>query len=101
LRRRRRSTLVPYTTLFRSRVDQWPIEIVDPQPNGVFGADDEFVAARFRSQDRTTPADRKLRAIQFRGVRACGAEVEGDGRIQSLDRKSTRLNSSHLVSSYA
>src|SRR6266446_9445410 len=55
IRRPPRSTLFPYTTLFRSRSERWP--------------------RRYR------------------------AEREGDR--SDRDRKSTRLNSSHLVISYA
>src|SRR2546426_5825676 len=32
---------------------------------------------------------------------ACVLVVDGDGRLTGIDRKSTRLNSSHLVISYA
>src|SRR5256885_10447867 len=71
IRRPPRSTLFPYTTLFRS---DWHLvdEIVPPS------AWDEKVAARARSL-------------------AASADRPPDAR----DRKSTRLNSSHLVISYA
>src|SRR5947207_10868301 len=62
-RRPPRSTLFPYTTLFRSRADE-----------------------RVRT-----------------GARLLEEELEGVGRARtwSSDRKSTRLNSSHTVISYA
>src|SRR2546426_9254484 len=69
IRRPPRSTLFPYTTLFRSRF------------------------ARVGSPERHPPA---LSAEQ----RDDGAERE-HGRRGERDRKSTRLNSSHLVISYA
>src|SRR2546426_2922443 len=65
IRRPPRSTLFPYTTLFRSR--------------------DLSLALQDR---RARPA-----AVRHRELRARPGE--------SLDRKSTRLNSSHLVISYA
>src|SRR5256885_4861472 len=71
IRRPPRSTLFPYTTLFRS-------------------------AARARPQARRAEGDRQ------RECGALGAEVEGmTCRSIRQDRKSTRLNSSHLVISYA
>src|SRR5688500_19311511 len=62
-----RSTLFPYTTLFRSRNDD--------------GRDDEVA-------DRQYDLGRR-------------AGVADDGHGERGDRKSTRLNSSHLVISYA
>src|SRR5260221_4872214 len=63
IRRPPRSTLFPYTTLFRSKV----------------------LAAERRGQPTTRRAERLL----------------FDGHNAYLDRKSTRLNSSHTVISYA
>src|SRR2546426_8014394 len=71
IRRPPRSTLFPYTTLFRSR------------PGGGGGA----------RRGRPVPG---LGALRGRAVRAGG---RGVGVRE--DRKSTRLNSSHLVISYA
>src|SRR5256885_4589779 len=70
IRRPPRSTLFPYTTLFRSRHE-----------------------LRGLAQQ-----------VQPRGVLHPGvalAEGKGDAAEHELDRKSTRLNSSHLVISYA
>src|SRR5438067_10736845 len=75
-----RSTLFPYTTLFRSH-------------RGIHFRD--RVDAR-RTEDRTV----------FHGPQACrrelgrGAVAAGRG-VRSTDRKSTRLNSSHVSISYA
>src|SRR3712207_8354996 len=89
IRRPPRSTLFPYTTLFRSpvRVEQpldppherqqvavLPLEVADlPEPDPVLA--------------RAGAAD--------------GERVLDELRVQALDRKSTRLNSSHANISYA
>src|SRR5256885_9608474 len=75
IRRPPRSTLFPYTTLFRSRGQQMPAM---------------FLTARDQVEDRVK-----------------GLELGADDYLvkpfsfAELDRKSTRLNSSHLVISYA
>src|SRR5256885_13205413 len=82
IRRPPRSTLFPYTTLFRSS--------------------DEHVALQETSSGRTTQRAH-LRSMS-RGasrVPATAATHEDPSGIQPGDRKSTRLNSSHLVISYA
>src|SRR5438132_9470524 len=75
LRRPLRSTLFPYTTLFRS-VQQFPV--------------------------------RRSQGADPRGDRRGGTAHRGRGSVEcryhdglGLDRKSTRLNSSHTVISYA
>src|SRR3712207_8189933 len=76
IRRPPRSTLFPYTTLFRSR-----------RPPD------------FRGRQAPAPAaDRGRRAP--RGRRG-GGELEARRRRRVQDRKSTRLNSSHANISYA
>src|SRR5437899_8885020 len=64
MRRPRKSTLFPYTTLFRSR--------------------------------RAGLSDRRLY-----GLRDAGQVIALGGGARKVDRKSTRLNSSHLGISYA
>src|SRR3989454_6292269 len=81
IRRPPRSTLFPYTTLFRSRVDR-----VAARPQH---------ARRGLGGERVAGRDGPARADDLDGR---GRRVEG-GVL--LDRKSTRLNSSHLVISYA
>src|SRR5256885_5637686 len=71
IRRPPRSTLFPYTTLFRSRKNQ-----------------------ACRAPGKGGFADRSGRRIP----RAAGPDGE---ILRAGDRKSTRLNSSHLVISYA
>src|SRR2546426_8212151 len=76
IRRPPRSTLFPYTTLFRSR---------------------HAPAARHRgSRGLPVPSHRGGDRVGRRAERAA-APARADGE----DRKSTRLNSSHLVISYA
>src|SRR5437588_3805638 len=73
IRRPPRSTLFPYTTLFRSLVGTWTaVSNINIRPDGT-------------------------RATVF-GPKGTGLAIfESNGR----DRKSTRLNSSHTVISYA
>src|SRR3712207_8290751 len=78
IRRPPRSTLFPYTTLFRSR------------PQVLF------------LDEPTTGLDPTSRAALWREVRALNAEgTTVFLTTQYLDRKSTRLNSSHANISYA
>src|SRR5207247_9236304 len=75
-RRPPRSTLFPYTTLFRSPRDR-------------------------ADRDRRSPVDRRRQGASRRGLRAESAAWAGSGRGRREDRKSTRLNSSHEWISYA
>src|SRR5438876_8025198 len=73
-----RSTLFPYTTLFRSR----DLEALDEEVGGV--------ASRVRTDGRVGRGRRKRH------------EAESSREdLESQDRKSTRLNSSHPSISYA
>src|SRR5438034_8056844 len=79
-----RSTLFPYTTLFRSRFDAGrgalsPLDTVSTIPAGWTGTN--------------YPADIH--------VAANGRTLYVSNRGHNRDRKSTRLNSSHTVISYA
>src|SRR5207247_8630592 len=81
---RPRSTLFPYTTLFRSKVNPLRLHaelgtVGDREPRWA-------VARKFAPEVRVT----KLLEIKI-----------NVGRTGSLDRKSTRLNSSHEWISYA
>src|SRR5256885_5240314 len=84
IRRPPRSTLFPYTTLFRSGNDADRLRALDPHRPTRAERGDRFANGRFSAQTSIS---------QIRGTWS-------DGRSQ-LDRKSTRLNSSHLVISYA
>src|SRR5437660_2686458 len=79
-RRPPRSTLFPYTTLFRSR---------DAEPG------------RRRSFDRQLVSARAVGAHLHDAVVVGVRDQHLAGREQREDRKSTRLNSSHVAISYA
>src|SRR5256885_7444035 len=81
IRRPPRSTLFPYTTLFRSDGAAIRRELTGRRP------------LHAQHVDLAEPTDEALRV--FRAMRAIQDE------IGQADRKSTRLNSSHLVISYA
>src|SRR3712207_7040219 len=92
IRRPPRSTLFPYTTLFRSQRDHrdrvGATRVVDPSG--------QSKASRVREQAGQgviRPAGPAANRSQDQGTR------EGD--VDDQDRKSTRLNSSHANISYA
>src|SRR5438876_2667779 len=85
IRRPPRSTLFPYTTLFRSRADA-PAIACD---RGRRGDERELIGL----------AVADLQVVRGATFRA-GGHVDRDDKIAS-DRKSTRLNSSHPSISYA
>src|SRR2546426_2419143 len=80
IRRPPRSTLFPYTTLFRSCAAARPVH-----RHGQGGS----TANRVQHVE--------TRGLRRRGTAAIAAARQAGGQ----DRKSTRLNSSHLVISYA
>src|SRR5207249_9458529 len=86
-----RSTLFPYTTLFRSAVPKRLI-CVEDEPGSGRDRRDRGRGDRGRGRRQGPP-----RAAA--SVRARGGAPDRAGR--RLDRKSTRLNSSHVSISYA
>src|SRR3712207_9399906 len=100
IRRPPRSTLFPYTTLFRSPVAQAPV-FIRARKNQIFFADliPCLITRRFIHADFdflfsvTFPVfqNPKLKSLLVAVFRLA----------QNLDRKSTRLNSSHANISYA
>src|SRR3712207_6955861 len=80
IRRPPRSTLFPYTTLFRSR------------PTTVAGQQAEDRADRTGDQDCDERDPER---------HPCAGDEPGQDIAPELDRKSTRLNSSHANISYA
>src|SRR5258707_7509061 len=85
IRRPPRSTLFPYTTLFRSQiesVDRGAVEALDEAADGEGGFDDGLGRNHRPS----------LKGERFGRI---------NGAAETLDRKSTRLNSSHANISYA
>src|SRR5688572_32491251 len=85
IRRPPRSTLFPYTTLFRSRRPGRQPRDYEPGPNT--NRQDGAAVGRGDAQEDVARADG--RADDLRAVRV------------DVDRKSTRLNSSHSQISYA
>src|SRR5256885_6953324 len=84
IRRPPRSTLFPYTTLFRS---------AGAGDRGPPGGASRSAAPRAHSPPRQGRQVADLSTLGRHGARA--------GTLARADRKSTRLNSSHLVISYA
>src|SRR3712207_7826645 len=94
IRRPPRSTLFPYTTLFRSRGQAIPSPVLLQQMS------EAFVRAV-----HTLAATQHIPIIRFEpGVRKDEVAAEQRARFaatEGVDRKSTRLNSSHANISYA
>src|SRR5690606_39811227 len=95
----RPSTLFPYTTLFRSAQHQAPsrrparIRVVRQRP----GKRDVLLANSRRRGCRSAEVGDGAAV----GVAAVGEDGGQSGGRRSRDRKSTRLNSSHVKISYA
>src|SRR5688572_31625909 len=91
MRRPPRSTLFPYTTLFRSEQLEQAPDLLDQR----------VVTARLEERVPVlAPAPAALdEVLPAGGVRQHAVDVEDDGGAG--DRKSTRLNSSHSQISYA
>src|SRR2546426_6928927 len=90
IRRPPRSTLFPYTTLFRSVSEELGFEDA-----GVgFPVEREKEHAHAAESQRP-PGNSTYQVPAFPGF------YPGDTKPRNADRKSTRLNSSHLVISYA
>src|SRR5256885_13223862 len=84
IRRPPRSTLFPYTTLFRS------LEEFTPALAGI-------ARPQMPHTEDLIAGLGALQSVVFKNVGPGGADIYN----LKLDRKSTRLNSSHLVISYA
>src|SRR5256885_5341813 len=91
IRRPPRSTLFPYTTLFRSVLQHFARHV-----------DGIRVALRVGLRHRAHLLDPGLIDVPavVRGAHVRGGDAP-QAPMMGLDRKSTRLNSSHLVISYA
>src|SRR5256885_12953298 len=86
IRRPPRSTLFPYTTLFRSVL-----------AHRLSRADVDAPEVLFQRGDLGAG----LGAAEQPGDSLAGVDLADEGPFSLADRKSTRLNSSHLVISYA
>src|SRR5256885_11889321 len=92
IRRPPRSTLFPYTTLFRS--------LPAGRAPRILGSRTLFVADR--RDDALRWAEAGLRRVALRhAAQPSQWAARVDPQAPLADRKSTRLNSSHLVISYA
>src|SRR5205085_9699721 len=96
LRQQPRSTLFPYTTLFRSK-EGWLRGQIRSREATLFRADG--VVFLLVLKRKTTPASRSADASRNLFDRSTTPPC-GDAR-RGIDRKSTRLNSSHSQISYA
>src|SRR5256885_7330341 len=98
IRRPPRSPLFPYTTLFRSA------QVSAPQLHEIMVG--RGLQAEYYREARQQPPSEEIK-VEARGLAAAGAYRGVDLKIRAgeivgiADRKSTRLNSSHLVISYA
>src|SRR3712207_9388529 len=100
IRRPPRSTLFPYTTLFRSRpLARRVRKRLRRRPVRMGGLRRVTPVSRDFGVTRGTPVDRYY--IEDFVNRHGGAAGGGEPRIRGRDRKSTRLNSSHANISYA
>src|SRR3712207_9548903 len=100
IRRPPRSTLFPYTTLFRSPIDlpdrRWPTRRIEAAPRWC------AVDLRDGNQALIDPmSPERKRRMFFLLVQLGYKEIEVGFPSASPDRKSTRLNSSHAHISYA
>src|SRR3712207_7911917 len=95
IRRPPRSTLFPYTTLFRSYLTHLPAEMwgMDWLERGTMSA--RFATPVYDGDDVEITAERTAADIVALTLR------DSDGSVCATDRKSTRLNSSHANISYA
>src|SRR5207244_13487037 len=94
------SSLFPYTTLFRSVMAQLLFE--DGAGDALAGDDHDRVVAGDGAEHLRQPrlVDRLRERVRVTGRRLDDEQVPG--RVERhRDRKSTRLNSSHQIISYA
>src|SRR3712207_8298770 len=92
IRRPPRSTLFPYTTLFRS------LSVSLPEPRLPRWSDrrSQLLRVRLPTEDQALRTGQGGRVLRSRGVLLPGSVLPA-----RRDRKSTRLNSSHANISYA
>src|SRR2546422_8465231 len=96
IRRPPRSTLLPYTTLFRSRIGGSGTGNLR-QPRRSNGAG---MSAKEKTKTGAPPASRSKESDRQKEIERLEKDVE-ELRHLAGDRKSTRLNSSHGYISYA
>src|SRR5207253_10780652 len=95
------SALFPYTTLFRSVMLLLPAPAFAEPCSESFAAVYEMVSPAVVSI-QTTKINKAKAQRRFETSVGSGVVIERDGQVlTNADRKSTRLNSSHVASSYA
>src|SRR2546422_10226898 len=100
IRRPPRSTLFPYTTLFRSlHADGQTVEETAAQTSLVTAVERTRACERGVAVDISPGADLAFARVDAR--QACANQRFAAHVARSRDRKSTRLNSSHGYISYA
>src|SRR2546426_7577017 len=109
IRRPPRSTLFPYTTLFRSRIVTevekgrgWAHALIYEEPVALRKMND-VIASTQRLLDRVERGEGAAGVLTSDASTASAQRFVAamDKLARMSDRKSTRLNSSHLVISYA
>src|SRR5690625_6426388 len=92
----RRSTLFPYTTLFRSCIDRH-------QPHTGRGDEVLFDLPPLALTQQAVIDEHARELIAHGPVHECcgHSRIDAAGQTADEDRKSTRLNSSHVAISYA
>src|SRR3712207_8445788 len=98
IRRPPRSTLFPYTTLFRSDLAEALLGEEPGHQDG--GVGQVHLLGRVGDVGRTDPEVPAAFVVEQRAEHAGGVEPRGAEPVDR-DRKSTRLNSSHANISYA
>src|SRR5256885_13929935 len=100
IRRPPRSTLFPYTTLFRSRAQR---ELIAREKLATVGEIASGVAHEVNNPLAAIRMEAELlgRASKDPDTSTTAATITREVDRAARDRKSTRLNSSHLVISYA
>src|SRR2546426_10971127 len=100
IRRPPRSTLFPYTTLFRSEIHAFGLAQAEAQKLTLFKGAGCDTCGGTGYKGRQGLYEVMAMSSPLRRMVLKGASTE-ELREEAVDRKSTRLNSSHLVISYA
>src|SRR3712207_9185484 len=100
IRRPPRSTLFPYTTLFRSLAAQ--VMVLRQRLRQLFGVLAVFGGLAIMERDaQSFVLHQHARPARREGLHHAARGVQALRRLDPRDRKSTRLNSSHANISYA
>src|SRR2546426_10372038 len=101
IRRPPRSTLFPYTTLFRSHLDEVRARVMQALDKRRLILENRMY--QHQLEDRVQEQAHRIEELSLERLQALVHFLEEKDpytRGHSVDRKSTRLNSSHLVISY-